>query len=76
MSAGEKKQSYLCHSSGKVFFLRDPITGYTKKISLRRPSTICGNYLSSVKSLTTIRLVFVVCSKSELTPVLDTKFAH
>ena len=73
--AGEKRQSYLCHSSGKVFFLRDPITGYTKKISTSAYRTT-KEIVSFFREITDYNWIGIrICSKSELTRVIR-EFAY
>lgn len=73
--AGEKKTSYLCHSSGKIFFLRDPITGYTKRISTS-PYHTTKEIVSFFREITDYNWIGIrICSKSELTRVIR-EFAY
>ena len=62
--AGEYRYQYLCHTRGKVFFLRDPKTGYTRKISHHPYANYKGDRILSIaRLLTTIGLVFVFVQK-------------
>ena len=63
----EYKYTYLCHGRGKVFFLRDPKTGYTRKISSSAYETT-KEIVSFYREITDYNWVGIrICSKSELT---------
>ena len=65
--AGEYKYQYLCHSRGKIFFLRDPKTGYTRKIS-HHPYVTTKEIVSFYREITDYNWVGIrICSKAELT---------
>ena len=65
--AGEYRYQYLCHSRGKVFFLRDPKTGYTRKIS-HHPYETTKEIVSFYREITDYNWVGIrICSKAELT---------
>ena len=63
----EYKYTYLCHARGKVFFLRDPKTGYTRKISSSAYETT-KEIVSFYREITDYNWVGIrICSKAELT---------
>ena len=63
----EYKYTYLCHGRGKVFFLRDPKTGYTRKISSSAYETT-KEIVSFYREITDYNWIGIrICSKSELT---------
>ena len=65
--AGEYKYQYLCHARGKLFFLRDPKTGYTRKIS-NHPYETTKEIVSFYREITDYNWVGIrICSKAELT---------
>ena len=59
----EYKNTYLCHQRNKVFILRDPQTGYARRIDPLRIQLLRRLYLSSERLLITIGLVFVFAAK-------------
>ena len=60
------KRSSLCHQMGKVFFLRDPKTGFTKKIS-NSPYTTTKEIVGFHREITDYNWIGIrICSKSEL----------
>jgi hypothetical protein len=64
---GEYKYSYLCHTRGKIFFLRDPKTGYTRKIS-SSPYETTKEIVSFYREITNYNWVGVrICNKHDLT---------
>ena len=63
----EYKYTYLCHARNKVFFLRDPKTGYTRKISSSAYDTT-KEIVSFFREITDYNWVGIrICSKAELT---------
>ena len=68
--AGEYKYQYLCHSRGKIFFLRDPKTGYTRKIS-HHPYVTTKEIVSFYREITDYNWIGIrLCSKSDLTKLV------
>ncbi len=64
---GEYKYSYLCHSRGKIFYLRDPKTGYTRKIS-SNPYETTKEIVSFYREITDYNWIGIrICSKHDLT---------
>ena len=64
--AGETTEQYLCHARGKVFILRDPKTGYSRKIS-SHPYDTTKEIVSFYREITNYNWVGIrLCSKSEL----------
>ena len=60
------KRSSLCHQMGKVFYLRDPKTGFTKKIS-NSPYTTTKEIVGFHREITDYNWIGIrICSKSEL----------
>ena len=60
------KCSFMCHSRGKVFFLRDPKTGYTQKIS-GNPYQTTSEIVGFHKQITDYNWIGIrLCSKSEM----------
>jgi hypothetical protein len=60
------KRSSLCHQSGKIFFLRDPKTGFTKKIS-SSPYETTKQIVGFHREITDYNWIGIrICSKSEL----------
>ena len=65
--AGEYKYQYLCHTRGKLFFLRDPKSGYTRKISTH-PYETTKEIVSFYREITDYNWVGIrLCSKGDLT---------
>ena len=65
--AGECKYQYLCHTRGKLFFLRDPKSGYTRKISTH-PYETTKEIVSFYREITDYNWVGIrLCSKGDLT---------
>ncbi|AFB15409.1 peptidase [Synechococcus phage S-RIM8] len=63
----EFRNAYLCHARGKVFFLRDSVTGYTRKISNNAYDTT-KEIVSFYREITDYNWVGIrICSKVELT---------
>ncbi|AOV60961.1 peptidase [Synechococcus phage S-CAM22] len=73
--AGEYRYQYLCHTRGKVFFLRDPKTGYTRKIS-NQPYVTTKEIVSFYREITDYNWVGIrLCAKGELTKLVR-EFAY
>lgn len=73
--AGEYRYQYLCHTRGKVFFLRDPKTGYTRKIS-NQPYVTTKEIVSFYRQITDYNWVGIrLCAKGDLTKLVR-EFAH
>ena len=63
----ELRYTYLCHARHKVFFLRDPKTGYTRKIS-HHPYETTKEIVSFYREITDYNWVGIrICSKVDLT---------
>ena len=68
--AGEYKYQYLCHARGKLFFLRDPKTGYTRKIS-NHPYETTKEIVSFYREITDYNWIGIrLCSKGDLTKLV------
>ena len=68
--AGEYRYQYLCHTRGKVFFLRDPKTGYTRKISSSAYETT-KEIVSFYREITDYNWIGIrLCSKGDLTKLV------
>ena len=68
--AGEYRYQYLCHTRGKVFFLRDPKTGYTRKIS-NQPYVTTKEIVSFYREITDYNWVGIrLCAKGDLTKLV------
>ena len=73
--AGEYRYQYLCHTRGKVFFLRDPKTGYTRKIS-NQPYVTTKEIVSFYREITDYNWVGIrLCAKGDLTKLVR-EFAY
>ena len=56
----------MCHSSGKVFVLRDPLTGYTRKFA-HNPFKTTQQIVSFYKEITDYNWIGIrLCSKNEM----------
>ncbi len=56
----------MCHSRGKVFILRDPITGYTRKLD-NNPFKTTQQIVSFYKEITNYNWIGIrLCSKTEM----------
>ena len=56
----------MCHSSGKVFVLRDPLTGYTRKFD-HNPFKTTQQIVSFFKEITNYNWIGIrLCSKNEM----------
>ena len=68
--AGEYKYQYLCHARGKLFFLRDSKTGYTRKIS-NHPYETTKEIVSFYREITDYNWIGIrLCSKGDLTKLV------
>ena len=68
--AGEYRYQYLCHTRGKVFFLRDPKTGYTRKIS-HHPYLTTKEIVSFYREITDYNWIGIrLCNKGDLTKLV------
>ncbi len=68
--AGEYRYQYLCHTRGKVFFLRDPKTGYTRKIS-HHPYETTKEIVSFYREITDYNWIGIrLCAKGDLTKLV------
>ena len=66
----EFKHTYLCHSRGKLFVLRDPKTGYTRKIS-NHPYVTTKEIVSFYREITDYNWIGIrLCSKGDLTKLV------
>ena len=73
--AGEYRYQYLCHTRGKVFFLRDPKTGYTRKIS-HHPYETTKEIVSFYREITDYNWIGIrLCAKNDLTKLVR-EFAY
>ena len=63
-------QDYLCHNIRKVFILRDPVTGYQRKIN-PSPHVTTKEIVSFVREITDYNWIgFRLCSKSDVQHML------
>lgn len=66
----EYRYSYMCHNHHKVFFLRDTVTGYTRKIS-SHPYETTKEIVSFYREITDYNWVGIrICGKAELSKVV------
>ncbi len=66
----EYRSNYLCHQHHKVFFLKDPKTGYTRKLS-SSPYDTTREIVSFYREITDYNWIGIrICSKTELTKVV------
>ena len=73
--AGEYRYQYLCHTRGKLFFLRDPKTGYTRKIS-PHPYQTTKEIVSFYREITDYNWIGIrLCAKGDLTKLVR-EFAY
>jgi hypothetical protein len=57
----------LCHQRGKIFFLRDPKTGYTRRFS-NHPAKTTQEIVSFYREITDYNWVGIrICNKADLT---------
>ena len=65
-----KRYTYLCHQRGKLFFLRDSKTGYTRRIS-SKPWKTTQEIVSFYREITDYNWVGIrICSKGDLTKLV------
>ena len=68
---GDVRCDYLCHHRNKVFILRDPETGYSRKIS-SSPYQTTSEIVSFYKEITDYNWIGIrLCSKSDLNRMLN-----
>lgn len=66
----EYRHAYLCHNRHKVFFLRDSLTGYTRKISSSAEQTT-KEIVSFYREITDYNWVGIrICNKTDLTRIV------
>ena len=66
----EYKNTYLCHQISKVFILRDPVTGYSRKINPSAYYTT-REIVSFYREITDYNWVGIrICNKGELTRLI------
>jgi hypothetical protein len=71
---GLYRYQYLCHTRGLIFFLRDPKTGYTRKLS-NDPRITTKEIVSFYSEITDYNWIGIrICAKSDLT-ILVRQFA-
>ncbi|AIX40071.1 peptidase [Synechococcus phage ACG-2014a] len=64
---GDLRTKYLCHQRNKVFFLRDHITGYTRRINAH-PNETTKEIVSFYREITDYNWIGIrICNKMELT---------
>ena len=68
---GEMRKEYLCHNRNKIFILRDPITGYSRRLNTS-PYDTTKEIVSFYKEITDYNWVGIrLCSKGEMTRCLS-----
>ena len=66
----EYKNTYLCHQRNKVFILRDPQTGYARRID-PSPYTTTKEIVSFFREITNYNWIGIrICSKGDLTRLI------
>ena len=66
----EYKNTYLCHQRNKVFILRDPQTGYSRRID-PSPYTTTKEIVSFFREITNYNWIGIrICSKGDLTRLI------
>ena len=67
---GEKRNEYLCHNRHKIFILRDPVTGYSRRMSTS-PYDTTKEIVSFYREITDYNWIGIrLCSKGEMTRCL------
>ena len=67
---GEVRCDYLCHHRNKVFILRDPVTGYSRKID-SSPYQTTREIISFFKEITDYNWIGIrLCTKAEVSRTL------
>lgn len=65
-----KRYTYLCHQRGKIFFLRDPSTGYTRRIS-NHPGKTTQEIVSFYREITDYNWIGIrICGKADLSKLV------
>ena len=71
---GELRSEYLCHNRNKVFVLRDPVTGYSRRFD-HRPQYTTQEIVSFFREITDYNWIGIrLCSKVELNRALNLIF--
>ena len=69
--SGEVRCDYLCHNRNKVFILRDPLTGYSRRLS-SSPYETTSEIVSFHKEITDYNWIGIrLCSKGEVNRMLN-----
>jgi hypothetical protein len=69
--AGKYRTEYLCHNRNKIFILRDPMTGYSRRLA-SDPYSTTAEIVSFFKEITNYNWVGIrLCSKHELNRTLQ-----
>ncbi|AOO00443.1 peptidase [Synechococcus phage S-RIM2] len=67
---GHQRYQYLCHTRGKLFFLRDSKTGYTRKIS-PHPYETTREIVSFYREITDYNWIGIrLCNRGDLTKLI------
>ncbi|AON97870.1 peptidase [Synechococcus phage S-RIM2] len=67
---GHQRYQYLCHTRGKLFFLRDSKTGYTRKIS-PHPYETTKEIVSFYREITDYNWIGIrLCNRGDLTKLI------
>jgi len=70
--ASEKSCTYLCHQRNKVYILRDPKTGYSRRLGTS-PRETTKEIVSFFNEITDYNWIGIrICSKNELSRILTT----
>jgi hypothetical protein len=68
--AGKYRTEYLCHNRNKIFILRDPITGYSRRL-VSDPYRTTSEIVSFFKEITNYNWIGIrLCSKHDLNRTL------
>ena len=68
---GEKRGEYLCHNRNKVFILRDPVTGYSRRLKTS-PYLTTKEIVSFYKEITDYNWIGIrLCTKAEMNRCLS-----
>ncbi|AFD02750.1 peptidase [Synechococcus phage S-MbCM6] len=68
---GDMRKEYLCHNRNKIFILRDPVTGYSRRLNTW-PYDTTKEIVSFYKEITDYNWIGIrLCSKSDMTRCLN-----
>ena len=68
---GDLHKEYLCHNRNKIFILRDPVTGYSRRLNTN-PYDTTKEIVSFYKEITDYNWIGIrLCSKSDMTRCLN-----